>query len=240
MILLIKLLIAHLIGDFFLKTDSWIKDKERRKWRSIKLLQHVIIHGMLVAILCITEVGFKLWWMIPIIMGSHWIIDALALQFQGKKATHKLQWVLATQSAHILVLTLVWMIVEQRLEVLSVLQNKGFWIWILCITVLTKPIAIIVRMVIARWSPSEQDQVNSLAKAGYFIGILERMFVFGFLINGYWEGIGFLLATKSVLRFGDLNEAKDRNLTEYVLIGTLISFGLAILVGVTFNTLIVQ
>lgn len=240
MILLIKLLLAHLIGDFFLQTDSWIKDKERKKWRSIKLLQHVIIHGILVAILSITEFGLKFWWMIPTIMGSHWMIDALTLQFQGKKAKQKMQWFLAAQSAHILVLALVWMVIEQRFEVLLVLQNKVFWIWVLCISVLTKPIAITLRIAISQWTPFEQDQANSLAKAGYFIGILERMFVFGFVISGYREGIGFLLATKSVFRFGDLNEAKDRNLTEYVLIGTLISFSLAILVGVAFNTLIVQ
>jgi hypothetical protein len=41
----------------------------------------------------------------------------------------------------------------------------------------------------------------------------------------------FLLAAKSIFRFGDLKKVKDRKLTEYVLIGTLLSFGIAILVG---------
>jgi hypothetical protein len=39
------------------------------------------------------------------------------------------------------------------------------------------------------------------------------------------------LAAKSIFRFGDLKESKDRKLTEYVLIGTLLSFGIAIAVG---------
>jgi len=39
------------------------------------------------------------------------------------------------------------------------------------------------------------------------------------------------LAAKSIFRFGDLKEAKDRKLTEYVLVGTLLSFGIALLVG---------
>ena len=61
--------------------------------------------------------------------------------------------------------------------------------------------------------------------------MLERLFVFIFVITGNWEGIGFLLAAKSVFRFGDLKESKDRKLTEYILIGTLLSFGIAIATG---------
>lgn len=38
-------------------------------------------------------------------------------------------------------------------------------------------------------------------------------------------GIGFLVAAKSILRF---EEAKKQKLAEYVLIGTLLSFSLAI------------
>ena len=55
--------------------------------------------------------------------------------------------------------------------------------------------------------------------------------MFCFIITNHFEAIGFLLAAKSIFRFGDLKEAKDRKLTEYVLIGTLLSFGIAILIG---------
>ncbi|RYE13805.1 MAG: DUF3307 domain-containing protein, partial [Sphingobacteriales bacterium] len=44
----------------------------------------------------------------------------------------------------------------------------------------------------------------------------------------HFEAVGFLLAAKSIFRFGDLKEAHDIKLTEYVLIGTLLSFGMAI------------
>ena len=62
-------------------------------------------------------------------------------------------------------------------------------------------------------------------------GMLERLFVFIFVVTGNWQGIGFLLAAKSVFRFGDLKESKSRKLTEYILIGTLLSFGIAITTG---------
>ena len=73
--------------------------------------------------------------------------------------------------------------------------------------------------------------LETLQNAGKWIGILERLMIFGFILLGKWEGIGFLLAAKSVFRFGDLKDARDMKLTEYVLIGTLLSFGMAMLLG---------
>lgn len=81
----------------------------------------------------------------------------------------------------------------------------------------------------SNWSKSLNDNNDaSLASAGKYIGILERLFIFTFILTGNWGAIGFLLAAKSVFRFGDLRESKDRKLTEYILIGTLLSFGIAV------------
>jgi hypothetical protein len=88
--------------------------------------------------------------------------------------------------------------------------------------------SICMKVMIAKWKP---DEGKTLKNAGSYIGMLERLFIFGFVVMNYWEGIGFLLAAKSVFRFGDLNSTKDRNLTEYILIGTLLSFGCAILIA---------
>ena len=43
--------------------------------------------------------------------------------------------------------------------------------------------------------------------------------------------IGFLIAGKSILRVGRDNDQDVRKKTEYVLIGTLISFTVAIIIG---------
>jgi uncharacterized membrane protein (DUF373 family) len=43
------------------------------------------------------------------------------------------------------------------------------------------------------------------------------------------------LAAKSIFRFGDLKESKDVKLTEYILIGTLLSFGLGILCAMVYK-----
>jgi hypothetical protein len=96
---------------------------------------------------------------------------------------------------------------------------------------LTKPTSIIIKNIISIWTPESKTDDDSLQNAGNYIGILERLFVFCFILMGHFDAIGFLLAAKSIFRFGDLKEAKDRKLTEYVLIGTLLSFGIALLIG---------
>ncbi|WP_317131304.1 hypothetical protein [Polaribacter sp. IC073] len=106
----------------------------------------------------------------------------------------------------------------------------------IAVLLITNVSAIIIKVFITQWNPeSKKENDDSLAKAGRYIGILERLFVFIFVITNHWEAIGFLLAAKSVFRFGDLTSSKDRKLTEYILIGTLLSFGLAILIGILYS-----
>lgn len=51
---LIKLLIAHLIGDFFLQPKSWVEEKETSKLKSPKLYIHVAVHIALMFLLLLT------------------------------------------------------------------------------------------------------------------------------------------------------------------------------------------
>jgi hypothetical protein len=97
---------------------------------------------------------------------------------------------------------------------------------------LTTPSSIFIKIFISKWTPQKMDrnaQIESLESAGNWIGILERLLILVFILVNRWEAVGFLLAAKSIFRFGDLKEGDDRKLTEYILIGTLASFGLAIL-----------
>jgi hypothetical protein len=44
-----------------------------------------------------------------------------------------------------------------------------------------------------------------------------------------YEAVGFLIAAKSILRY----EGKKTSKTEYVLIGSLLSFGIGIIIGIS-------
>ena len=79
-------------------------------------------------------------------------------------------------------------------------------------------------------SPIEES-LQGLPNAGKWIGFLERVLILTFIYTSNIEGIGFLLAANSVFRFGELNRTQDIKVTEYVLIGTFVSFTIAILIG---------
>ncbi|EJL66493.1 DUF3307 domain-containing protein [Flavobacterium sp. CF136] len=236
MILFIKLLLAHLLGDFIWQPNSWVADKEAKKHKSIYLYLHILLHGILAALLT-GEIQF-----IPyaiLIAVTHGVIDLIKLNFQ--KSTTKRTWFVVDQIAHILILIgIVFLYKNKTIELLWF--GNQFWILITGLLFITKPTSIFIKTIISIWSPEESNSHidNSLASAGNYIGILERLFVFGFILTGHFEAIGFLLAAKSIFRFGDLKEAKDRKLTEYVLIGTLISFGTAILTGLIVQALLLQ
>ncbi|KFF06199.1 DUF3307 domain-containing protein [Flavobacterium reichenbachii] len=236
MILFVKLLLAHLLGDFIWQPNSWVADKEIKKHKSIYLYFHILLHGILAAVLA-GEIQF-----IPyalIIAVTHGIIDVIKLNFQKKET--KRTWFVLDQIAHLVILIgVVFLYENQTINLLWF--GSQFWIFITGLLFITKPTSIFIKTIISIWSPenNESHTDNSLASAGNYIGILERLFVFGFILTGHFEAIGFLLAAKSIFRFGDLNEAKERKLTEYVLIGTLISFGIAIITGLVVQALLLQ
>jgi len=71
--------------------------------------------------------------------------------------------------------------------------------------------------------------------AGRFIGILERILIFFFVLVSQYTAIAFILAAKGFTRFKDLDE---REFAEYVLIGTLLSATAAVLAALLVKTVI--
>lgn len=70
---------------------------------------------------------------------------------------------------------------------------------------------------------------------GRVIGILERALLFGFVLQGQYGAIGFILAAKAFTRSKAL---ENRSFAEYVLIGTLLSACLALATGGTVHWLL--
>ena len=231
MILFIQLFLAHLIGDFIVQPTKWVQDKEKKKEKSIYLYIHIALHLALI-LLFVAKKAFLIYALL--IALSHGIIDFIKLKFQTNKT--KRIWFSIDQLLHLLVLFVVVMLYTNTTIHFQDI-NSSLWIISTGIIFLTTPTSIIIKNIISIWTPEHKDKKDdSLQNAGNYIGILERLFVFCFIITNHFEAIGFLLAAKSIFRFGDLKEAKDRKLTEYVLIGTLLSFGIAILVGLLVNS----
>lgn len=230
--LFVKLLLAHLLGDFVFQPGSWVIAKENKKLRAWQLYVHVMIHGVLMMLL-VGDVRFL--FPAAIIALSHGLIDGAKLLFQ--KESNKRAWFITDQFLHLLVLLVVWfVIVDPSLVFQFSTENL---IVITALVFITTPVSVIIKTLISQWAPLPGGtNADSLQNAGKFIGILERLMVFTFVLTHHWEAIGFLIAAKSVFRFGDLKDARDLKLTEYVLIGTLLSFGIALAAGLWVDTLI--
>lgn len=231
MIILIKLILAHLLGDFLLQPDSWVKAKEEKKLFSWQLYIHTLIHFILIIVLVADRSFWKWAFFLALV---HSCIDIAKLYLQA--GITKRKYFFVDQIAHFVVILLIWLMYRNKPISFENQTSEYYIAFFAFIYAITQPASVLIRKFISRWSPEsdEGNRSDSLEKAGNYIGIFERLFVFAFIIAGKWEAIGFLLAAKSVFRFGDLKESKDRKLTEYVLIGTLLSFGIAMLAGILF------
>ncbi|WP_113661247.1 DUF3307 domain-containing protein [Pedobacter nanyangensis] len=224
-IALIKFLLAHVLGDFFLQPDKWVAEKEKLKLKSNKLYWHVAVHVLLVMVMFFS---FDIWPQALIIGISHYAIDACKLIFQ--KPRNKRIWFFIDQALHIIVIIACWLSMSKSASIdFGFLQEQKFWVYIFGALLLSSPTAVVIKVVIAKFIPDKSPV--SLQNAGKFIGILERLLIYVFILTGHFEAVGFLLAAKSIFRFGDLKEANELKLTEYVLIGTLLSFGIALAVA---------
>lgn len=226
--ILLKLVLAHIISDFFLQTQNMVKGKlsggkTRWSWLSLHSFIHSIVAYLLVA-------QWNLWYVPIVLFLSHFIIDML------KTSSHQdnITIFIADQFAHLIIIIGLWLcLIPETFSntvdyVMRILPDR-IWLYIIAYTLILKPTSVLMAILLKRWTIS--NSTSSLPDAGKWIGYLERIMILTFIIGGKMEGVGFLLAAKSVFRFGDLNKAKDIKTTEYVMIGTMSSFALTIIIG---------
>lgn len=183
----------------------------------------------------IFELDFSYWKGILIIILSHFVIDAVKLQLTHNGFGRALFAI--DQILHLSILTgVVWIYEPFEMIPKIVFSEKLLLLTaaIICAGYLS---SVIIKLLLAGWDINEDRESESLRNAGKYIGILERLFVFGFILLNQWQAVGLLIAAKSVFRFSDLSRSKDRKLTEYILVGTLLSFGLAVFFGLLYKYL---
>ena len=72
--LLLSLLTAHVIGDFYLQSNKYCKRKEESKLKSSFLYIHAIIMGLL-SWMFVPTIGFGLYALLIVV--THFLIDAV-------------------------------------------------------------------------------------------------------------------------------------------------------------------
>jgi Protein of unknown function (DUF3307) len=227
-ILALKLLLAHIIGDFAIQPLAWVEDKNEKSFKSKYLYFHIGVHFLLLNLFFITEwramIGYIL-----LICVAHLMIDIAKIEYNKRLSSLSFTAFILDQIAHISVLGFIaYLIAPQNFHTINSMH-----IWSVAVALALNLFAfpLIIKIFIQKWTDILGDANQSLIKAGYFIGIFERIFIVLFVLFHVYEGIGFLLAAKSIFRIGDLKENKEKMLTEYILLGTLISFLMAFVLG---------
>ncbi|MES2133527.1 MAG: DUF3307 domain-containing protein [Bacteroidota bacterium] len=227
-LVLIKLVLAHFFTDFIVQPKKWVDDKRIKKHKSVYLYWHCLIAG---ASSYLILMDWSNWYLPLIIMISHYGID-----FWKLTRPNTILYFMADQVLHLLVIAAVWFACVSGWDHLHYWLSAGFnnyklWLILLGIVFVVYPAQYIIYYATKKWSDSlivlEGD---TLKDAGKWIGIFERLLILFFVFSDRYEAIGFLIAAKSFIRFSGA-EARTRSLTEYILIGTFISFTLAIGVG---------
>lgn len=236
---LLGLLLVHLVGDFLLQPRRWVESRQQHKARSTALYLHAGLHGLLVlAVLLLADSSaiFALAGALLVAV-SHWLIDLGKVHL----APGKLHWFLLDQALHLLVLLALWAI---WLEDSAPLSATLAWFarpetlgLLLTYLVVMRPMSLAIALALRPWSQDVSD-LGTLVAAGARIGVLERLLVLTLVLQDELITVGFLLTAKSVLRYGDLRERKDRKLTEYVLLGTLLSISLTLVIGLLARSLL--
>ncbi|VXC34294.1 DUF3307 domain-containing protein [Maribacter litoralis] len=229
MLIFIKLLLAHLVGDFILQPTRWVLHKQSNKITSKFLYLHVLLHFVLYMLLLW---NLSLWKIAVMVAVLHYVIDLLKLYTNDMFKNKSIPFFI-DQALHILVIYCCAFYTDLYSHTLALFENLD-WYLITAIVFVTYPASIIMGKILEGMSNQIETDHKSLPNAGKYIGIIERLFVLIFIVIGRWEVIGLLIAAKSVFRFNDLKERNNRKLTEYILIGTLVSFGMAILAGLLY------
>ncbi len=230
MAILLRLLFAHVLSDFVFQSDKICEGKqEKTSKKYVYQLLHSFIHA-LTAYLFVADWGN---WIIPLVVFvSHTLVDYIKVEYMKKNVAS----FIIDQLVHISIIVFLWSVLFDHSGNLCLKFFRTEWnsinIWavVTAYILILKPTSVFLSLFIKRWTPSATVE-RSLPNAGKWIGYFERILILTFILTGTAEGIGFLLAAKSIFRFGELNKAQEIKTTEYVLIGTLASFTIAILVG---------
>ena len=232
-VLLFRILTAHLLADFFLQPHSWIKG--RREYGIFS--KHLYMHAGVVGLLTYLLIGEWVEWKLPLfIMITHFFID----WWKSSRKETIVNFVI-DQFAHLLMAAVGWLWYLNSGSIFMEaifqgLQDSAFWIILGGYLLALRPMGFFIAKLTRTWQEElskEEKDFSGLDNAGTWIGYLERIIILTFILLQQYGAIGFLIAAKSVFRFsGGVKEPHERKYAEYILLGTLISFSLAILLGI--------
>ena len=243
---MVRLLLAHFIGDFLLQWTAMCEEK--KSLPALRGWGYQALHALIYAATVYVFIAEWRCWTLPLLVGStHFVVDvgkAFAEQRMTPPADRqhgadegnkpfidrkKMMLFLLDQIFHLGVLVGVYFRLSGNLDLPPIIDWTAVGTCALPYLIVLKPTAVFIQNFFSGFARTTDKK--SLPLGGTYIGYLERVMIVSFILSGWMEGIGYLLAAKSVFRFGELRNNKELMHTEYILLGTFLSFTVAIIVG---------
>lgn len=233
--LFICLVTAHLIGDFLLQS-KYVAFKKHK-------LTVLLYHGFIIAILSYILSGvWNAWFIFVFIFITHSVIDYYKTKINKQGAAP----FLLDQFIHIVMIGVLISLMN-RVWGISQGDDSIFWVDLLGISIL-KIMTVVSGLICAirvgeiligfMTQPLEEQMIidDWIKNRGFrygsrLIGKLERVMILLLFLIDQPMGIGFLITAKSILRFEKISDSQNRMESEYVIIGTLLSFVFGIVTG---------
>ena len=221
----IALLLAHVLADFVFQSN-WIAMGKQARHPGALAAHLAWVFGM--AWLAFGTLDATALGILAALTLVHILID-IAKSFFPVSLTS----FLADQAAHLVTLAVV-------AHAAPDMWSAGLWgtvVWLPAamgiaagFILATRAGGFAMMMLMTRFADAKLPE--GLTNGGALIGFLERAIIFMFVFVGEPAGVGFLIAAKSVLRFDAVKDTeKAGRASEYVIIGTLASFGWAMAVA---------
>lgn len=222
--LLIKLVVAHILGDFAFQNKT-ISEKKLTEWRYLAL--HILI---VFSAFLICTIGHHSWSLI----GAMFTIAFLHVVDRCKRGRDSLTWFIIDQAFHLISIAIIpaffgiWDISLIFGMVSGFYSNALIWIYILGYST-----GIFGgKVLIDKFMNSIEKDNTKFSPLGDKIGIIERLIVITFALHNQYTAIGIVFAIKGVAR-----KVYAEENGELYFLGTGLSFFIAILSALIINWL---
>lgn len=238
-------LLAHILGDFYLQSNSLAEEKENS-------LSHLIAHSAIYAG-ALAAASAALFNSTPCtilllalaIFTSHAVIDGpVRHALKRKEGTNQAFCLVVDQLFHAAFLMALVVFgcscLEERAGIKELLASySAGLVWLSAFLSCGRPAAILVANVLGAARLTEHPSSCSSAEetdashSGRWIGIIERVIVVSLTILGDYSAIAFVFTAKSIARFKEIE--MNQSFAEVYLLGTLVSVAFAMLSGLFFR-----
>ena len=245
------LMVAHLFAYFYLHKNPLILiGKKEAKW---KFLSYPII--MMIAFFSVYQSLMVTITLGTIVTGTHYLFDNLVVwtnkhRFISKeKPVNELSTFIINQILHCSIIAMILYFYRENNE----LQYNNIFLFIAILLGILIPASFIIAKLIdiniQNSSRKRSERIfNSelfILDEGTIIGCLERLLIFFLAISGQLGSIGFVIAAKTMVRYGQFidppdgkgnnNSESGKSFAAKYLIGTLSSILLAIIGVIIWN-----